>query len=246
MNALWTLQGSCRKSPFLWEGKLNKVLGERSQCQAWPKIAVIGLFCPSLVLARQLQGGSEQTHQWAGEMINYRRMAGPSDLLQGKHLECESTCTRAEPQWLKAYMVEVPVAPVGDGAHSLGTAGGTNHGMITVSRLAPAWGTNPQLSQLLKQMKTSQVTGLMSATALPSLHTDPRMPTPSPVGLCHVAPSLLQPWSPEQVPRGHTQSPGWDRGQDTAQPTEPSRQQRWHTRRKASLPIPAGCHTAAN
>lgn len=45
-------------------------------------------------------------------MMNYKRMAGLSDLLQGKH-----------PEWIhlyhsKAYTVEVPAAPVGDGAHS--------------------------------------------------------------------------------------------------------------------------------
>lgn len=81
----------------------------------------------------------------------------------------------------------------------------------TVPRPAPAWGTNPQLSQLLRQMKTSQLTGIMSASAHEFSPLSPyrsQMPTSSPVGLCQVAPSLLQPWTPEQVPRGHTQSPG--------------------------------------
>lgn len=224
LNAIRTLQGFCRKSPFLWEGKLNEVLGKRSPCQAWPKIAVIGPFSPRLVFARQLQGGSQQTHQWAAEMMNYKRMAGLSDLLQGKH-----------PEWIhlhhsKADMVEVPV---GDGV-TLGTAGGTDHGMITAP--APAWGVSPQLSQLLKQMETSQVSGLMSASAdegFSSLspHRSQDEIVPFPVGLCHTAKLT--------VPRlGHRSG--------HSQPTEPSLQLPWHTRGKASLPIPAGCPTAAN
>lgn len=61
------------------------------------------------------------------------------------------------------YMVEVPVAPVGDGAHTLGTAGGTNHSMITQLQDKTSSSTRNELSRLLKQIKTSEVTGLMPA-----------------------------------------------------------------------------------
>lgn len=65
---------------------------------------------------------------------------------------------------------------------------------------------------------------------LPSLHTDPRMPTPSPAWVVPSGALSLCPQPPAAlVTRAGTQRdhriPGWGTDQDTAQPTEPSLQQ---------------------
>lgn len=76
---------------------------------------MIGLSSLSLAFARQLQGGSQQMHQWAGGNEDLGEgWQGLSDLLQVKHPEYESIPTGTNPHCSKAYTVGVPVAPVGE------------------------------------------------------------------------------------------------------------------------------------
>lgn len=67
---------------------------------------------------------------------------------------------------------------------------------------------------------------------------------PFPVGLCHIPRASCSPGHQSRHPEGtHSPQAGV---QGRTQPTEPALQQWWHTGRKASLQIPAGCCTAAN
>lgn len=181
-----------------------------------------------------------------------------------KHPEYESTHTRAKLQWLKAHMVEVLIAPVGDEARTLDASGSTltKAWDNAASREDQLWHKEqaPQLTQSLKQMtshssswvKASQCWGTKEGF-LPCRHTGHWRPLLSLAGQRISQPSEALPHCPEPAAppatRAGTQRAhptGWDTGQDTAQPAEPLPQQWWHSRRKASVQIPAGCHTAAN
>lgn len=84
---------------------------------------MIGHFSPSLAFARQLQGGCQQTCQWAGGNDELgEKVAGVLWLATG---EASRVWIGEKLEWLKAYMVEVLTAPMGDWAHTLGAAGST-------------------------------------------------------------------------------------------------------------------------
>lgn len=117
---------------------------------------------------------------------------------------------------------------------------------------APAWGMSPQLSQLLKQMRTSQVTGLMSARAdegfssLSAYRSQDANPIPSMSrsqwGSVTLPPTSCSPGHQSRHPEG-PQNPrlGYRSGHSPAHRAFTAA-----TEGKASLWIPAGCHTAAN